>query len=715
LCDLGSSGLTIIVMAQNALFPKQFLRCSLSGAFIFIHLAVLAQLDSIHWIPPLATRNISSGLGTFQHSIYLSTPETSAFDVTVTTGTGTLVGTYSISNSAPFRLDLADGYNYLCMDVDSVGTVQRDDGLIFSADHGFYANYRSRSNAQGGSLTAKGRLARGKQFYWGGVPLIGSSNDLNATMGIMAMEDNTTVTIDGYDSNCAFRQGSNATGITSNSITVTLNAGETFVLEAVGQLVAEHLDGWLGASITSNNDIVMNVGNLMGGVISGSEARDICFDQTLPTERLGQNHITLRGNGTDATELVIVVATTDGTSIRVNGAAPAATINEGEYHILDGTNYSAQNNMYIETSSPAYIYQVLAGSSVTRTIGLNFIPPLNCLLPLALDNISSIDQIQSTTYNGGATILTRTGATVTINGVAPGSAPQAVSGNPDWVTYRETGLTGDVSIVSNEPMAAGMFGESGDAGFAGYFSGFSERPTPVISSNEICVPATLTLANTADNIQWHFDGLQMPGETLQTVDADNEGDYFTTAGTGTCLDTSNTINFTCNSLPVELAEFEFICDENNASLHWRTLSEYNNHFFTIEGSNNGETFFWIHQKGGQGTTDNPANYTLELSKNDAFKFYRLSQTDFDGRTEVFESVSRKDCTDSEKTLWYVDQQLLRFTGDFASELTIYNALGKAIFKKHEKTTVAPKPGSGIFILQFKDASGNWKSSRLIVP
>jgi hypothetical protein len=434
---------------------------------LLISANLCAQLDSIHWLPPVTAGNVASNAGAHEHSVYLSTPETAAFDVTVTTGTGTAIGTYSISASSPHRLDLANEYNYLCMDVDSVGSVQRDDGLIFTADKNFYVNYRIRSNAQGGSLTAKGRIARGTHFYWGGVPLLGNNTAMNGVVGFMAMDDNTTVTISGYDSNCEFRQGSNASGITSNSVTVNLDAGETFVLEAVNLVVSENEDGWIGAVIDSDNDIVVNNGNLMGGVITGSGARDICFDQTLPTTRLGNDHILLKGNGIDATELVIVIATQNGTDVSINGVAPAVTLNAGEYHIFDGTNYSAQDNMLVETSLPAYVYQVLAGSTNERTIGLNFIPPLNCLLPLAVDNITDIDVIRTTSYTGGVTILTRTGATVTINGVAPTASPQVVTGNADWVTYRETGLTGDVAIVSDEPMAAGMFGASGDAGFAG--------------------------------------------------------------------------------------------------------------------------------------------------------------------------------------------------------------------------------------------------------
>ncbi|XOV66145.1 MAG: IgGFc-binding protein [Fluviicola sp.] len=672
--------------------------------------SLYGQLDSIHWLPPVTAGSIASNVGAYEHSVYLSTPNTTAFDVTVTTGSGTVLGTYSISAASPYRLDLANGYNYLCMDADSVGIVQQDYGLTFTAEEQFYVNYRVRSNAQGGSLTAKGRIARGTHFHWGGIPLIGNSNNLNAVVGLMAMEDNTTVTISGYDSNCEFRQGSNASGITSNTITLNLDAGETYVLEAVNLVVPENQDGWLGAIIDSDNDIVVNNGNLMGGVIAGSSARDICFDQTLPTSRLGNNHIVLRGDGIDATELVIVIATQNGTDVSINGAAPSVTLNEGEYHIFDGTHYSAQNNMYVQTSQPAYVYQVLAGSVNERTIGLNFIPPLNCLLPLAVDNIAAIDMIRNTSYSGGVTILTRTGATVSINGSAPSASPQAVLGTSDWVTYRETGLSGNVAIVSNEPMAAGMFGASGDAGFAGYFSGFSERPNPEIVRDHNCVPTTLTLINTADNMQWYFDNAMVAGEVNQTMTANNEGSYFVTAGTGTCMDTSNTIVFSCNSLPVEYGGGLYRCENGNASIEWTTITEMNNDYFTIEGTFDGIEFYELGELKGAGTTTHFTEYHFDLKENSSYPLFRISQTDFDGRHQILETLSSWEC--NQQDLWYVSDNLIQFRGDYKTDVMLFDATGKMQFSGSAQQI--PWKEKGILFIQFKDSSENWKKQRLVV-
>ncbi len=94
-------------------------------------------------------------------------------------------------------------------------------------------------------------------------------------------------------------------------------------------------------------------------------------------------------------------------------------------------------------------------------------------------------------------ILTYSTATITINGNPINtSQAQAVVGNTDWVTYRISGYTGNISVVSTGPVAVGVFGYGGNgntAGYAGYYSGFGSTPqdTPVT----VCSSSTTNLFN----------------------------------------------------------------------------------------------------------------------------------------------------------------------------------------------------------------------------
>lgn len=93
-------------------------------------------------------------------------------------------------------------------------------------------------------------------------------------------------------------------------------------------------------------------------------------------------------------------------------------------------------------------------------------------------------------------------------------------------------------------------------------------------------------------------------------------------------------------LPVELASFEAKANGNTVELIWVTLSELNNDYFTIERSKEGVTFIELDYVEGQGTTNERTvyNYT-DVNPHDGKSFYRLKQTDFDGRSESFEIVS----------------------------------------------------------------------------
>jgi gliding motility-associated-like protein len=127
---------------------------------------------------------------------------------------------------------------------------------------------------------------------------------------------------------------------------------------------------------------------------------------------------------------------------------------------------------------------------------LNFIPPLSCFFQESV-YIPAINQIGTSTYSADLMILTYSTATITINGNPINtSQAQAVVGNTDWVTYRISGYTGNISVVSTGPVAVGVFGYGGNgntAGYAGYYSGFGSTPqdTPVT----VCSSSTTNLFN----------------------------------------------------------------------------------------------------------------------------------------------------------------------------------------------------------------------------
>ena len=85
-------------------------------------------------------------------------------------------------------------------------------------------------------------------------------------------------------------------------------------------------------------------------------------------------------------------------------------------------------------------------------------------------------------------------------------------------------------------------------------------------------------------------------------------------------------------LPVELINFEATAGTESVTLHWITASEINNDYFTVERSADGEKFIEIGKVTGAGNSSFLKSYEYkDLSPLTGIGYYRLKQTDFDGK------------------------------------------------------------------------------------
>ncbi len=94
------------------------------------------------------------------------------------------------------------------------------------------------------------------------------------------------------------------------------------------------------------------------------------------------------------------------------------------------------------------------------------------------------------------------------------------------------------------------------------------------------------------------------------------------------------------TLPVELMNFDALIVNDNTQIDWKTASEINNDYFTIERSADGEYFESIGTVAGVGNTTNLSTYQfIDESPFSGTSFYRLRQTDYDGQFKVYDPVS----------------------------------------------------------------------------
>ena len=449
-----------------------------------------SQLSNRHWIPPLHSRDNSAISDQY---IYMSTNETTPFQVIATDGSGTpYAGSpFTISASTPVSFTIGTGQpTKMFLSLSDVNTVVSGKGVLLQGPKDFYVSFRMRHASHAETIISKGKPGIGTSFRLGCTINESQDNRKNFVASVMATENNTSVTLSNYNTGVIFSSGTG--NITADTQTFTLNAGQCVVFSGYSNVTA-NLTGIIGGLITSDKPVAVNTGNALGGITNGRA--DLTLDQIVSATQIGTDYIFIEGNGSSAMENPLIVAHEDNTAIFVNGSTAAVTtLNAGQYYLVPNSYYQGINNsnIYVRASKPVFAYQLLGGGSDTATSGLNFIPPLSCFFQNSV-NLPNVNQIGSNTYTTDLMMLTYSNAIISINGVAvPTSQAQTVLGNTDWVSYRVSNQSGNLNVTSTGPLAVGVFGFQGTAvGFAGYYSGFGS--TPQDTNVSVCSNSTKDL------------------------------------------------------------------------------------------------------------------------------------------------------------------------------------------------------------------------------
>lgn len=109
---------------------------------------------------------------------------------------------------------------------------------------------------------------------------------------------------------------------------------------------------------------------------------------------------------------------------------------------------------------------------------------------------------------------------------------------------------------------------------------------------------------------------------------------------------------TGNPLPINLVYFTAYASINSITLNWQTASEENNDYFTLERSVDGINYEVIGTISGAGNSNVLLEYIYIDSKplSDTL-YYRLTQTDYNGDSEVFKPISVLSIKHQEITLY----------------------------------------------------------------
>ena len=104
-------------------------------------------------------------------------------------------------------------------------------------------------------------------------------------------------------------------------------------------------------------------------------------------------------------------------------------------------------------------------------------------------------------------------------------------------------------------------------------------------------------------------------------------------------------------LPVELLSFSGVMKNEDADLFWSTASEINNDYFTVERSRSGVDFESIGKIKGGGNSSIVLNYSfIDKEPFTGINYYRLKQTDFDGKYEYSNIIALNSLDSNENNI-----------------------------------------------------------------
>ena len=93
-------------------------------------------------------------------------------------------------------------------------------------------------------------------------------------------------------------------------------------------------------------------------------------------------------------------------------------------------------------------------------------------------------------------------------------------------------------------------------------------------------------------------------------------------------------------LPISLLNFSAAPNGTVVDIKWATATEINNSFFTVERTTDGINYETVSTVKGSGNTDYEINYAAtDANPVSGISYYRLRQTDFDGKSKFFEAVA----------------------------------------------------------------------------
>lgn len=197
--------------------------------------------------------------------------------------------------------------------------------------------------------------------------------------------------------------------------------------------------------------------------------------------------------------------------------------------------------------------------------------------------------------------------------------------------------------------------------------------------------------NKADKIFWL--GLDMTNSSTNQNDAANAAyQAALTLGYSPSEQTAIITRFTnagytivTTPVPIELIRFDGQISGEQAMLNWSTASEYNNDYFTVEQSSDGQHFSPLAQVKSKGNSNTLVNYqAIDRQPLSGVNYYRLRQTDLSG-VATLSKVIALDFSKAGVLNMFPNPATDQITLNHAFEtgkISIFDATGRLVFTQN---------------------------------
>jgi hypothetical protein len=165
-------------------------------------------------------------------------------------------------------------------------------------------------------------------------------------------------------------------------------------------------------------------------------------------------------------------------------------------------------------------------------------------------------------------------------------------------------------------------------------------------------------------------------------------------------------------LPVTLLDFTAQQEENHVKVEWTTASETNNDYFSVEKSQDGLSWAVADVVPGAGNSTTAIHYeSIDEHPISGLSYYRLRQTDYDGTSEYFSTVSVMFTANNIALSPNPADSYIEVTGNGIADIELFNTLGEKVtvpgaFRRGEAVLDVSALKRGLYYMVVLDAAGD---------